>query len=367
MELLTNRYRSLTALALVVLGQLLLLGYQVRGRGEVRLIRVWAVTAVTPAARVLESVRSGVASILDDYVLLVGVQEENRGLKEELGRLKLEARRLRNELATAKRAEALQLFAATNPSEVLATRIIGAGTGSGSRVVFVDRGSGDGVARGMAVITPDAVVGKVSAVYPTASQVILITDPSFAAGVVSQERHIQGTLKGRGGSLCSVDYVQNDEEVSVGEWFYTSGDDRVFPRGLPVGRVHSVREGSALQEIAVVPEGLRNGLEEVLIVLEGVHQPVPEGAPRDFAAELLPPPAEGTSRLAPAPDGAATPRRSTEADRLVERYRRMGEAQGHVFGEGEPGSAPPDFNLDSRRLSPDSAAPEPSSAVRTPE
>ena len=54
-------------------------------------------------------------------------------------------------------------------------------------MVFVDRGSGSGVEKGMAVVTPDGIVGKVIAAYPTASEVMLITDPDFAAGVVSQK------------------------------------------------------------------------------------------------------------------------------------------------------------------------------------
>ena len=87
----------------------------------------------------------------------------------------------------------------------------------------------------MAVVTPDGIVGKVLASYPTASQVLLITDPNFAAGVISQKHHARGTLKGQGYADCKVEYVQNEEKVEPGEWFYTSGDDRIFPKGFPVG------------------------------------------------------------------------------------------------------------------------------------
>ena len=44
-----------------------------------------------------------------------------------------------------------------------------------------------------------------------------------------------------------VDYVQNEENVEQGEWFYTSGDDRIFPKGLPVGTATVVRPGKAAQ------------------------------------------------------------------------------------------------------------------------
>ena len=111
----------------------------------------------------------------------------------------------------------------------------------------MDRGSASGVERGMAVVTPDGIVGKVIAAYPTASEVLLITDPDFAAGVVSQKNQIHGTLKGQGTPLCKVDYVPSEEKVEPGEWFYTSGDDRIFPRGFPVGVVKAVRPGQPFQ------------------------------------------------------------------------------------------------------------------------
>jgi len=346
MELLRHRYRNLTALVLAILVQLLLLGYQVKSREDVRLIRVWAVTAVTPAARALEAIRSSVTSLVRDYVALVGVQQQNRRLSAELGKLKLENQYLRAELSRAERAEALQVFRAHTPSRTLAARIIGAGTGIDSRVVLVDRGSTDEVARGMAVITPDGVVGRVSAVYPTASQVVLITDPSFAAGVVSQKHHVEGTLKGQGDGTCIVDYIQNEEKVDPGEWFFTSGDDRVFPRGLPAGQVQAVHKGKALKEVRLAPSGLRGGLEEVLIVLEGVHQPVP-AAPVAQQAPDLPPPEFERGSATEAEAGEVLPQTfATEADRLMERYEQIGKAQGHVFGEGDPGSPPPNFNLE---------------------
>ena len=160
--------------------------------------------------------------------------------------------------------------------------MIGNTTGVGAKVVIVDRGTGSGVQKGMAVITPDGIVGKVTGAYPTASFVLLITDPSFAAGVISQKNHVHGTLKGQGYSTVIVDYVQNEQKVEPGEQFFTSGDDRIFPKGLPVGEATVVREGKSYKEIFVTPSGLQNGLEEVLIVTEGVHVPIPE-APADVA------------------------------------------------------------------------------------
>lgn len=361
MELFTHRYRSLSVLFAAVLAQLLLLGYQIRSREDVPLVRVWAVTAVTEVASLLETAAEGAGAIVRHYLLLIGVRQENERLRRELDALKLEAQHLRAELARAERAEALRLFQARTPSRTLAARIIGAGPVLNSKVVFVDAGSRQGVEAGMAVITPDGVVGRVRAAYPTSSQVVLVTDPSFAAGVISQRHHTQGTLKGKGVSLCAVDYIQNEDKLEEGEWFYTSGDDRVFPRGLPVGPAVVVRRGKLLKEVLVAPSGLGNGLEEVLIVLEGVHQPVPAETPAVTTLHLLPaPPADpalaGSEQTGP---GVSL---ETDADRLRERYRRIGQMQGHTFGEGPPGSAPPDFTIEpapAKPAAPDASGPPP--------
>ncbi len=345
MDFLLTRFRNLATLVVVIGGQLLLLAYQVKTGHEIRLIRVWAVTAITPLARVVEFVRSGTIGFFNDYFYLLDVRNDNRRLRSEVGRLKLENQFLKTELSTADRARALAAFQSRSPSRTIPARIIGNGTGANSKVVFIDRGSSYGIEKGMAVITPDGIVGKVVEAFPTASQVLLITDPTFAAGVVSQKNHVRGTLKGQGKPACFVDYVQNEEKVDLGEWFYTSGDDRVFPRGLPVGQVATVRRGKNGKEIYVTPSAFQAGFEEVLVVLEGVHQPVPEPASATAEIHMLPPPPGDSGASAAGAGAEAGPVLSTDADRMLDRYRKIGAAQGHVFGEGAPGSKPPNFNI----------------------
>jgi rod shape-determining protein MreC len=356
MESLLNRYRNITVLLLVVAAQLILLAVQVKNDRDIHFIRVWTVTAVTPFARVVEGLRGGSTGFLRNYVLLHDVNAENRQLREEVGRLKMDNIFLRNQLSQADRAQALKLFQTHTQSKTLAASIIGAGAASGSKVVYVDRGSVEGVQRGMAVVTPDGIVGKVIASYPVASEVLLVTDPDFAAGVISQKNQTRGTLKGQGNGPCKVDYVPIEEKVEVGEWFYTSGDDRIFPRGFPVGVVTAVREGQPYKQILVDPSGVQHGLEDVLIILSGVHEEIPATPPGNQPVYVAPPPpeavkspaaAEGTAAApgdpAGAASGAAAP--TTEADRLRAHYKAVGDAQNHVFGEGLPGSKPPNFNL----------------------
>lgn len=345
MDSFLNRYRSITVLVVVLMAQLLLLGYQVKSSSDVRLIRVWAVTAVTPAARVLEGVRSSIVNFTDNYFTLRDIRSDAKRMQVDLDKLKLENQFLRAELSTADRAKALSVFQQRTQSRTVAARVIGTGPGSGSNVRFIDRGVEAGVIKGMPVVTPDGIVGKVTAVFPLTSQILLATDGNFAAGVISQKGRFRGTLRGTGYGSCRVEGIPNEAKIEPGEWFFTTGDDRVFPKGMPVGQARTIKAGQQTLEILIDPSGFRSGIEEVLIVLEGAHQQIPETQAADPRIYMAPPPpaehstapvaAPGVEGAAPAPPAGEG---RTEADRLRDRYRAVIEAQGATVGNA--GKAP---------------------------
>jgi rod shape-determining protein MreC len=323
MDFRLSRYRDLTVLLMVIAAQLLLLAYQVKSNTDLHAVRSLSVGAIAPVAQLVEGVRAGTVGFFKDYFVLLNAREENRRLRDEVTRLKLENQFLKTELSTAERARSLAVFTTRTPSRMIGARVIANTTGANSKVVYVDRGSDEGVRPGMAVVTPDGIAGKVIAVYRNASQVMLITDSSFAAGVISEGQRVHGTLRGQGHGSVIVDHVPSELEVKVGEKFFTSGDDRIFPKGLPVGEVKVVKAGRVYKEIFVAPYGLQAGLEELLIVLEGVHQPLP-------AAETT----QVSYHLQPMPSGADSSRTAgskalvTDADRVRAQFRRGGAPVG---------------------------------------
>lgn len=341
MESLLNRYRNITVLLLVIMAQLVLLAVSAKNDQDVRFIRIWTVTAVTPVARIIEGLRGGSTGFLHNYILLHDTNKENIRLRSELDKLKMDNVFLKNELNTADRAKALAVFQEHTPSKTIAARIIGTGPGANSKMVLVDRGSASGVQRGMAVVTPDGIVGKVIASYPTASQVLLITDADFAAGIVTQKGGIHGTLKGQGTPQCKIDYIAFEEKVEPGELIFTSGDDRIFPRGFAVGVVRTVRPGQPFKEIMVEPTGLQRGLEDVLILIQGVHQNIPD-TPTGMQPVYIAPPPPGSDNK-PAETTPAPSPVGTEADRLRNQYKQLGEEQKHTYGDNPPGTKPIDF------------------------
>ena len=124
--------------------------------------------------------------------------------------------------------------------------------------------------------------------------------------------------------------------------FYTTGEDRVFPKGLPVGRVVSQKAGPTFKLIDVVPAA-NSDLDEVLIVLEGVHQEIPQPNSVAERIQLSPAPQPGKDSSANLVNGAAAiGQLVTDADKTVEQYRVLERQRGATFGAF--GSQVPSFS-----------------------
>jgi rod shape-determining protein MreC len=265
-----SRHKSLTLLAAVIVAQVLLLAVQIKRAGQVRLIRVWAVEMISPIQRSVSWAIYGVEHGWGGYVGLRRAHEDDLALQAEVDRLKVRNAELEGRALEADRLAALLNFRDTHSeTPMLAARVIGASPDSGSEVVNIDRGSGDGIRRDMGVITPDGVVGKILAVYPDISQVLLLGDKDSGVGALLANSRTQGPVKGAGEPLLTLEYISNDEKVSPGEAVLTSGQDRIFPKDLPVGTVVDVTQDrkTPFMRIRVKPSAHLDRLEEVLVLL----------------------------------------------------------------------------------------------------
>jgi rod shape-determining protein MreC len=265
-----SRHRSLTLLGAVLAAQILLLAVQIKREQQVRLIRIWAVEGVAPFGRATAWIVDGVSGGWHHYVGLRQTSRQNEELQTELGRLKMRNAVLEGRAAEADRLEHLLGFRDVHADvPMLAARVIGASPDTGSRIIFLSRGSRDGVRRDMGVITPEGVVGKILAVYPDTSQVLLLSDKDSGVGALLTSTRTQGPVRGNGDPLLEMEYVGNDVKVQTGESVLTSGQDRIFPKDLPVGVVAGVKPDphNPFQIISIKPSAHLDQLEEVLVLL----------------------------------------------------------------------------------------------------
>jgi len=366
METLISRYRNVTILAVMLFLQVLGLAVQVKrgGGGEsTRLIRSWTVNAVAPLEKGIFWGQRGLGNLWNNYVYLRGVRQENRDLKFEIERLRLEQVRLTDDAQQARRLQALLGFKEQYIAQTVAAQVIGSSGSEQSRSIYIDKGTSNGVAKDMAVITADGVVGKVLRAFGSTSQVLLINDQSSGVGAILDKSRLQGVVKGASTGDLILENVMTDESVGPGERVVTSGGDQIFPKGLTVGSVMKVSPGADLfLNIRLKPSASLNRLEEVLVITKKEDRaPSVADAGRvravDILTQRLPSvpdkpvvePAGGTSANPTAPAAGsstmASPKPGNEANAsglAAKKVQRAGNKQGtSVPAQNEPAQAKP--------------------------
>jgi rod shape-determining protein MreC len=292
METIFSRHKNIAVLAGALLLQLLLLAVQIKKpteQGPVRLIRVLAIRTITPLEKGIVHSRDWFGNTWQNYIYVRGLREQNDKLQDENIRLRMEQVRMVQDASQAQRLQALLRFKEQFVSETVPAQVIGTSGSEQSRLLFIDKGLSDGIRADMAVISPTGVVGKIVRVFPGTAQVLEINDQTSGVGAILEKSRLQGILKGTAAGDAMVHYIMSDEKVEVGEQVLTSGGDRIFPKGMPIGTVISANPGSDLfLNIRVRPAARLDRLEEVLVITKIAEQQPdlqPEGPQR--AADIL--------------------------------------------------------------------------------
>jgi len=204
------------------------------------------------------------------YFHLVDVRRENRRLKNEVDALRMENIRYREQLSTHQRLKQLLQFKHTIDRPVLAARVIGLDPTGWFKSIIIDKGKRAGLKLNMPVVNACGVVGRIVSVSPTYAKVLLIIDQNSAIDCLVQRSRDRGMVKGESIDNCKLDYVVKSSDVAVGDMVVTSGLGGIYPKGLSVGSILSVKEasGGLFKDIAVRPLVDFSKLEEVLVILK---------------------------------------------------------------------------------------------------
>ena len=293
MEFVT-RFKNALFLIAVLLGQALALAVQVRGPAnssepdgeKVRLIRIWAMNAVTPFERGAHGISSGVRHTWYNYIDLRHARQENEALKHEVARMRLDEAAIAEDALEGRRLQALLAFRQRYVGGTVAAQVIGTSATDQSHILTIDKGSKDGLRPDMPVITPDGIVGKLREVTSTTAQVVEINDQTSGAGVILETTRIRGILHGTVTGRVQIGNLTADSRIKPGEKVLTSGGDQVYPRGVPVGVIESVApdpDHQPYMAITIKPAADLNRIEEVLVITS-IQPDLTQAAQQDIAA-----------------------------------------------------------------------------------
>ncbi len=200
---------------------------------------------------------------------LAELRNQNQALEVENARLEAEIINLEQQLSETNILSALVDFARVHPeNRYVAASIIGRDPSPFVKYVIINRGSDDGLRRGMPVVTSQGLVGRVAAVTAGAGRIELITDPASSVNVRVEPSGAQAVLLGSVTGDLTLDMIPQSSAVQVGDLVLTSGLGGNYPGDILIGQVTSVRkrETDLFQSAAVQPVVDFSNLEILLII-----------------------------------------------------------------------------------------------------
>jgi rod shape-determining protein MreC len=238
-------------------------------------------TLVSPIQSTLATLARSIGHFAGRYVDLVHVRTQNEKLMIDNGRLRAELLEAKRGAAESVRFQRLLGLRNAIAAETLVARVIAIDVSPYFRVARIQLDRGETlVQRGMPVITPEGVVGRINRSAGETSDIMLSVDPRSAIDVVLPRTGGRGILKGRPGEngyRCAIEYLMQGEQAKEGDLVMTSGLGG-FPRDLPVGKISKILKNAAgmNQELEVTPDVDFARLSEVLVVVAPAPPADPE-------------------------------------------------------------------------------------------
>lgn len=233
--------------------------------------RVVAAEAIYPVEHASKCFSQNVWSRITGFFHASAANAENVKLRREVASLEMlrgDVERLETENARLRRALD---YTAKAPEVWIAAGVLTRDGGSVSvrKAIRVDKGSLAGVKEGAIVMVPEGLVGRVVEVTPHTSEVLLVTDPSLkvACEVSTARGRMSGVLAGGDDDVLRLRYLTGVGEAPARSMVLTSGRGGVFPRGIEIGTLLGIREGSEglSREGEVRPRVEYSALEDVFI------------------------------------------------------------------------------------------------------
>jgi rod shape-determining protein MreC len=263
-----KEYRHYLATALLVVVPVLALNAGGKTPADLHWFDRAAVAISTP---IQVAIRWSIETSWDSfqsYLFLLRTQDNNKILA-------LENRRLLNEIAgyqemAKENLRLRELVDFNDPLEgkKVVAQVIAQDVSPEFRMIRINKGSDQGVIAGMAVVALEGVVGRVIRTGRDFADVLTLLDSSSAIDSLLQRNRVRGVIEGQGSPVLSMKYLRRTDDVQEGDMIVSSGIGGLFPKGLTIGKVISVKKKNygISQLVEVSPSVDFNRLEEVTVI-----------------------------------------------------------------------------------------------------
>lgn len=230
--------------------------------------------AASPFQYGFKGINDGVSGLFSYFTEKEALQQENDSLKREVSELHGQLTQMDEiNMENIRLKELLDYKTETQGQYNLQlAEIIAENNNNLQHTITLNKGSNDGILTGMTVMNHLGLIGRISAVMPESSEVMLLPDRESAVGVrVWSTREVIGVVEGGGTSTANLQmiHVPHDADLYVGDDIVTSGLDGVFPGGIHIGEVTAIEYSSnGLTKTAIVKPYVNfSRLEEVFILM----------------------------------------------------------------------------------------------------
>jgi len=281
-----RRYPVPALVIFLLLVALVLMSLRVKQQKGIAFVDALVMELCSPFQKTSTFVIQTLQHTYQQYLFLVHLQRENEMLKHRIVDLQKENNVKEEALLANERFRKLLQFRETLPVPTVAAEVIGQDPSAWFRSLTINKGETEGVRKGMAVISPEGVVGQILKAAPHYATVLLITDYNSAVDSIVQKTRARAIVEGKGENRCQLKYLLRAEEVSAGDVVLTSGLSGNFPKGLLIGEIRGVeKKGRGVFQYAeLVPSADLTRLEEVLVITDLVFPSLDEKArkPKKF-------------------------------------------------------------------------------------
>ena len=265
----------------------------------------------TPIQRLVDGLTERVIETSQSWQDLRDLRRRNKQLESLVDELMIENVRLKEVEAQNEDLRKKLDFVETHPQYILKAaevkgRVIGYEPSNFMSILVIDVGKRDGIRKGMPVVTARGLTGHIHAVGTNWAKVLLIIDPSSSVAALAQSSRAPGVVSGHLGQELFMNYIPQEQQISVGDVILTSGMGGNYPKSLLIGQVTEVqqRDIDTFQRAIVWPSVAFTQLETVLVITSFEQVDVEEAIDIERTDELTPAPESATE---PKENGTSTP------------------------------------------------------------